>query len=49
MTGAGAVVAGITSAARLGEAAIMAKAIKKQIYTFLFDNTIWPDVANIIS
>jgi hypothetical protein len=27
----------------------MAKAIKKQIYTFLFDNTICPDVANIIS
>src|SRR5580658_10634238 len=36
-TGGGAVVAGFTSAARLGEAASMARAIKKQIYTFLLD------------
>jgi hypothetical protein len=37
---AGAGIAGVTSAARLGEAASMPRAIKKQIYTFLFDNTI---------
>jgi hypothetical protein len=45
----GGVVAEFESAARLGEAASMAKAIRKQIYTFLFDSTIWLDVANIIS